>query len=536
MKKAAIFCWALACVLSLSVQAQEAPAPRKMPRVPVTSQTVMQQHDQMPASRQVEGQAAIIDGEKLRVGETDLRLFGIVPPQLAASFGPQARADLDALAGGQNVTCQIRDRDRDGRLLAVCRNAKDIDMSLDLLKRGLAVTARGSIAGTELATPYLAAEQAAQNQKIGLWSVSAAPAASVAIVAAPAPAPKAETAPAETPPHTDKTVAAAEKTIETQAKIAADVVAQNTEQETQARTQARIDDAAWAQEDSVGFFERYQILIAGFLALATALSIMGALGLQKRGDRLDEIKAVAAALRGELMAARAVCLGRSKSITSEAEDQAAAWPRIRATLYQAYVGRLGVLGAELARQISSVYGQSSDYAALYNQTGAAVSAPKKQALETLIKHIDAILPRLAQIEQSGSLSATTTPRSYRPATPTPRHLITQAGAPIPPEPAASPSAPVAEAKAETPSAPPASAAEPFEAADPAAAPTPRPQSPALWEAVRGFIQSHRNAIAEPVQPEEQHIAEYAEMIEADMARYQYGSAEILDISPQKKQG
>ena len=116
---------------------------------------------------------------------------------------------------------------------------------------------------------------------------------------------------------------------------------------------------------STGFFERYQILIAGFLMLATALSIIGALWAQKRRDRLDEIKAVAAALRGELMAARGVCFGRIKSITTDAEDSAATWPRIRATLYQAYVGRLGLLGAELARQISSIYGQSSDYAALY---------------------------------------------------------------------------------------------------------------------------------------------------------------------------
>ncbi|MGB9154731.1 MAG: hypothetical protein WCD70_16785, partial [Alphaproteobacteria bacterium] len=105
MKKTAISCLALACMISLAAQAQEAPAPRRMPRTPVSQEPLAPPRDPMPASRQVEGLAAIIDGEKLRIGEIDMRLFGIVPPQLAASFGPQARAALDTLAGGQNVTC-----------------------------------------------------------------------------------------------------------------------------------------------------------------------------------------------------------------------------------------------------------------------------------------------------------------------------------------------------------------------------------------------------------------------------------------------
>ena len=101
MKKTAISLLAMVCVLSAAAHAQEAPAPRKMPRVPVSSEelaaAVAQARDQAPSSHLVQGLAAIIDGEKLRIGTTDMRLFGIVPPQLAASFGPQARAALDAL-------------------------------------------------------------------------------------------------------------------------------------------------------------------------------------------------------------------------------------------------------------------------------------------------------------------------------------------------------------------------------------------------------------------------------------------------------
>ena len=71
---------------------------------------------------------------------------------------------------------------------------------------------------------------------------------------------------------------------------------------------------------------------------------------------------------------------------------------------------------------------------------------------------------------------------------------------------------------------------------------PQPQqgeAPALWEAVRGFINTTRNAITtpSPVQPDDHHISEYTEMIEADMMRYRFeSSGENLDISPQKKQG
>ena len=125
---------------------------------------------------------------------------------------------------------------------------------------------------------------------------------------------------------------------DTQGKIAADIVDQHAQAQ---HAESNADDARWqSPSETMGFFERYQMLIAGFLMLATALSITGSIWARKNRDRRDETKAVAAALRGELMGARGVCVGRIKSITSEFEDRAAAWPRLRSTLYQAYVGRL----------------------------------------------------------------------------------------------------------------------------------------------------------------------------------------------------
>jgi endonuclease YncB( thermonuclease family) len=552
------------CATTVSAQAQTAPPPRAMPRVPVSHEALAEQRDPMPASRQLQGPAAIIDGEKLRVGETDLRLFGIVPPQLSASFGPQARSALDALANGQNVTCQIRDRDRDGRLLATCSNSAGNDMALELLKHGLAVTARGSLAGTELATPYLAAEQNAQSQRIGLWSTPTPPAAAAnqsAPSATPSASVKQEVATLaaalptftdskkedKTPvtPRADKTVTPdaqtkSEPVATVQNKIADDVIKQHD----QAQQQAQIDASAVEQTDDVGFFERYQILIAGFLMLVTALSIITALWIQKRRDRLDETKAVAAALRGELMAARGVCMGRVKSITTEAEDSAITWPRIRITLYQAYVGRLGLLGAELARQIASIYGQSSDYAALYSPPTATIDTPKKQALESLVRHIEDILPKLAYIEQTGLLPKTTihfpppAPVKYRPAfssLPQEEHkTLAKEQAVLSGPPVIQEKDPEDTSAVETTYVPPSVQT----------APTSSMTAPvALWEAVRGFIQNHRNAIMQqpaqhPVDPNlDPHVAAYAAMIEADMARYRYTqNIEPLDITPKSKQG
>ena len=543
MKKTTSTLFLLALLASPCAQAQdEAPAPHRMPRTPVSREPLVESRDPMPASRQLQGPAAIIDGERLRMDKTDIRLFGIVPPQLSASFGPQARAALDALANGQSVTCHIRDRDHDGRLLATCNSANGSDMALELLKRGLAVTARGSIAETELATPYLTAEQTAQNERLGLWSTATSAPAPVAVVL-----PKQESSVAlPTKPEVKKdekvalrtdsslgspTPASEPKTNETkagetQAKIAADILAQHS------REQAKLDESVWTPDESIGFFERYQILIAGFLMLTTALSIIGVIELQKRRDQRDELKSIAAALRGELMAARGVCLGRSRSITTEDEDRAALWPRIRATLYQAYVGRLGLLGAELARQVSSIYGRSSDYTAFYTSTGAAHETLKKGALETLVKHIDEILPKLASVEQTGliptvkahyrqhytSVQMPQSPRAYTP----------------PAQQEAQPSATIAST---------AQQQEIHEASqEPVYAPEvqqPTPSPSSLWHAVQDFIRNHKPPSAPPVPYEanDELVSDYAAMIEADMARYQYGEEiEPLDISPQKKRG
>jgi len=401
-------------IISHIALAQEAPAPRRSPRTPVSRQTLTGSKATLPPSRIIEGSATIIDTERLRIGDVEIRLFGVVPPQLSASYGPQARGVLDNLSMGVTVTCTIRDRDRSGWFLATCKGANNADFALELLRRGLAVTARGSLRPTELAAPYEAAEQAAQTQKIGLWSVTLPPAASDASIreakarnevvsgtANPSPALKTE---AKT--EVKNEIAPKEEKNEIAPKLQPPLLEERRALPVAIQTSPFEDKQSYAQPEPSSVVERYQLLITGLVMLLTAVGIVSALVLQRLADRREELRSIAAALRGELMAARAVCWARLNTLSDEADERCVAWPRIRTLVFQAYVGRLGLLGAELARQIASIYGQASDYAVYYNTSKMpetkAVPVSKRQALLTLVRHIEEVLPRLANLERRHS--------------------------------------------------------------------------------------------------------------------------------------
>ncbi len=512
-----------ALLASFAAAAQEAPAPRKSPRTPVEGQALANAQVTLPPSHDVNGAATIIDGEKLRIDNIELRLFGVVPPQLSASYGPQARGLLDELSAGQTVSCHIRDRDHDGRFLATCRAGSN-DLAFELIKRGLAVTARGSLGPTELAAPYEAAEQTAEMEKLGLWStmqpstMAPSPAASAPVKAEAAaplppnlPASKKEEKPvaAANPPSAAPVVAASMPAPE---KIATSVASNAPPQA------VAVAAPPAANSDAAGFVARYQLIITTLLMFATALGVSIALGLQRWRDRRDERKAIAAALRGELLAARAVCLARLKT-WSDMDEKTAAWPRIRATLYQAYVGRLGQMGATLARQVASIYGQASDYAVYYNASGAhGEFAGKRAALETLMQHIEEVLPKLALIEQTGALPKEDTtlkpvPQMPEPPAPPEEKILPPSLAMTPaltPAPSAVVSAP---ASAET--AVPAALPSASSSGEPAAAtPTPAPQaSTPVWDRMRNFVRISR--AAKQNTPEDS--GDYAALIEEEMA-------------------
>ena len=397
MKKIALASLA-ALMLAAPVYGQEAPPPKKAPRTPVHRQVLPNRSDDTPVTGEMRGTATILDSEKLRIGDVEFRLFGVVPPQLAAAYGPQARAALDELASGQAVNCQIRDRDRDGRYFGTCR-VGTTDLALELLRRGLAVAARGSVAATDLATTYLAAEQNAQNQKAGLWALAAGAPQVVAVTepAKPAPVEVKKPEPVAVAPVVAPFVAAA-PTVVPVASVPAPlpVVA------------APVVSEKEAQVASSGVVAKYQMLISSLVLVGGAFAVLGVVVVRARREKQDETRAIAAALRGELQAARSVCMTRAKAIATEEDDRQAAWPRLRSVFYQAYIARIGFFGAGLARQIASIYGQANDYASYYHSAdeSRAFAMPKRQALLNLVHYIDEVLPRLQAVEKTGVLPVT----------------------------------------------------------------------------------------------------------------------------------
>lgn len=180
-------------------------------------------------------------------------------------------------------------------------------------------------------------------------------------------------------------------------------------------TEAAPAPAATASSSSSpqgGFIERYQGIVGGVLWIFGALAFGLAAVIRDRMQLAEKRRALAAALNGELTSARHICRTRARELIrqrrlGEAENQprpSQLWPRIRAVVYQAHVGSIGLLGSDLARRVASVYGQCADYAAYYQQTamqrlpsGTAVS----ETLSTLADHIDNILDGLAQVEYTG---------------------------------------------------------------------------------------------------------------------------------------
>ncbi len=300
------------------------------------------------------------------------------------------------------------------------------------------MSARGSLRLTELAAPYLATEQAAQEARLGIWSVTLPTAVTQSAVAEAAA--RASAAKTEVP---ENAVEANDKQPEQNKEETPPVTAESIQTKAEPAAVSPVLENAFphallygdsqrpqAVVASMGFFERYQLLVTGLLMMLTVVGIVAVVLFQRWADKREEVRSVAAALRGELMAARAVCLARLAAAEGEKGAKGLSWPRIRILVFQAYVGRLGLLGAVLSRQIASIYGQASDYFAYYatsdkKKETKSGNAPIREALQTLVGHIEEVLPKLAHIEQG-------TQRQYRLALAQPESSI---AALLPPTPA-----------------------------------------------------------------------------------------------------
>lgn len=122
----------------------------------------------------IEGRATVIDGDSIDVAGQRIRLHGIDAPEGGQSCersgivwlcGAVASARLRELVRDAEVRCEERDRDRYGRIVAVCQvGATDI---------GAAMVAAGlALAYRQYSSDYAGQEATAQAARAGMWSGS----------------------------------------------------------------------------------------------------------------------------------------------------------------------------------------------------------------------------------------------------------------------------------------------------------------------------------------------------------------------------
>ena len=124
-----------------------------------------------PASAQIAGLATVTDGDSLKVSGHRIRLFGIDAPegtQICVAGGQRWRCGRSATLAlrtgiaGRPVVCTERDRDRYGRIVAVCR-VDGHDINAWMVSQGMAVAYR------KYSRAYVAQERSAKAARRGLW-------------------------------------------------------------------------------------------------------------------------------------------------------------------------------------------------------------------------------------------------------------------------------------------------------------------------------------------------------------------------------
>lgn len=120
------------------------------------------------------GPARVTDGDTIRIGATRIRLWGIDAPERRQTCqgaggdtyecGRDSAAVLRELIRGQPVTCTERDRDRYGRIVAVCRTDAG-ELNAAMVRRGWAVDYTHYSGGR-----YQPEEGQARREHLGIWS------------------------------------------------------------------------------------------------------------------------------------------------------------------------------------------------------------------------------------------------------------------------------------------------------------------------------------------------------------------------------
>lgn len=116
------------------------------------------------------GPAYVIEGDTLRIGGETIRLKGLDAPDLGqicegARCGDAAKVWMQRRVDGRTVSCKGLERDQQKRLVATCR-ADGVDLGRQLIASGWAIAYR------DYSADYVAAEQTARAERVGLWGLS----------------------------------------------------------------------------------------------------------------------------------------------------------------------------------------------------------------------------------------------------------------------------------------------------------------------------------------------------------------------------
>jgi endonuclease YncB( thermonuclease family) len=124
--------------------------------------------------KEFSGNTFVLDGDSLKVGGKEVRLFGVDAPEYKQTCfdakkkeyacGQVSRDFLINLAGGKQVTCLYAEKDKYDRFLSKCSVDK-ISINEEIVKNGMAVIYNF----TESDEKMDKLEAEAKEKKLGIW-------------------------------------------------------------------------------------------------------------------------------------------------------------------------------------------------------------------------------------------------------------------------------------------------------------------------------------------------------------------------------
>lgn len=125
------------------------------------------------AGEPIMGTATVIDGDTIEIHGTRIRLHGIDAPESRQECnladgtnwrcGQQAALALSDRIGRSTVRCEPHDRDRYGRIIAICfKGAEDLNRWM--------VAAGWAVAYRKYSLDYVGDEEQAHLAEVGLWA------------------------------------------------------------------------------------------------------------------------------------------------------------------------------------------------------------------------------------------------------------------------------------------------------------------------------------------------------------------------------